>query len=309
MKPIICTISFLVAAYLASGQNDFATKRILDNSLVNLEFLGNGDLQKSISSGQQVSANSGLGVLFEKFCGTNDKSGKQKTVLYTQFDLVVNVASTVDSIASKYDSNGNVTNVRDFGSYLNNPTSSKQAVSFNGKIAFNHSKNHRCPTFGKGDGNTSPINWLTGIINGIQVRLVGSNNLWTYKGQSTNVTAISGRMGVYYEFLPDDKRFDFSDNSAKEIYSATLGINYSFRSILGDLESVQYKSLRVNILNGNPYYLFSGIEFNFAIKLKNLSAEVSIPIMNEPYHPIDGLSNTQLFTSIRFIGGFPLKLN
>lgn len=309
---LIFNVAKIEVSFSQDNNNNYYTGNIIlpeneenDIDKSNLTFLGNGDIQKSLAQDQPLNANTGLGVAFERYRGFYNRIGgniMQRAIDYVSFDLVINVASTADTIYAKLDPGGQVINTRDYGAYILNPITSGQAVTFNGKISFTRVTDHHSIN---GD-STHWFNNVTGVINGIQLKFIGSNRLWEINGTTKNITGLAGRIGVYYELFPTQHRYD---EDFKEQYSATIGLNYSFRSILGDFAATQYDTLRSKFLNDNNARLYQGPEFNIALKIKNIIAEVSLPYMYGGDRNIDGLSRWQFFTSIRFIGGFPIKLN
>jgi hypothetical protein len=79
---------------------------------------------------------------------------------------------------------------------------------------------------------------------------------------------------------------------------------------MGDLSAKEYESLRIDIL-GSKQTEFYGFELNFGFRLSNIRAEFQMSSLWQETGTlsIDGLTNTQFNYCIKFVGGFPLKLN
>lgn len=253
-----------------------------------LSFFGSGDIQKSLNQGSKPEANTGLGVLFfRQFDGNSHmKIGFQSI----EFDFTVNVASTADTIVAK-STNSIIANKRDFGSYILNPTNSKQATYFNFMSYFNPNM----------PDNILQLKDLFQVVDGIQVRFIGSNSVWSVNDTTNiNLAGFLFRVGVFHDFIPDNIR-------KEKDYSITIGANYSYRGILGDIRFDNYKLYREQLL-GTGKKRFHGFEANASIRLKNFRAEIQIPVFNGKRDQVAGLTNTQFVTSIRFVGGFPIEV-
>lgn len=257
-----------------------------------LDFIGTGDLQKSISDGEGLQANTSLGVLYERYYVKN------KIAQSLDLEALINVATTADSISTEFNQGGQLINARNFGTYILNPVSAKQSFFINMNIYFK-------PNASKEKGGK----FLLGVINGFNARLISSNNVWSY-GDTTsiNVSALSFRTGFFHEIIPDNYRLETEGkNTGRKKYSITLGLNYSFRGIYGDIKSGENKELRSKFL-GSDQIVFRGFEFNCVLQLKNIRGEFQIPIFNGK-DSIQGLTNTQFLFSIKFIGGLPILVN
>lgn len=261
-----------------------SAKKVLspNGGKTNISFVGNGDLQNSISQDSKTQANTGLGVFFSRTW--NDK---ERIFRSLEFDFIINVASTADSIKASI-ADGKVTNQRDFGSYIINPLNSKQATTFNFNLYFAETEKY------------NNLKWLISIINGFQLRFNASNSLWNYDSTSVNLSGFLLRIGLFHDFIPESIRLEKG-------YSIILGANYSFRGIFGDIRFAKNKEFRKTLLNTDRYK-FSGFEANLGMRFKNVRAEVQIPMFKYPGVGVPGLTNTQFITSIRFVGGFPLKI-
>ncbi|MDG1573312.1 hypothetical protein OZ410_13365 [Robiginitalea sp. M366] len=262
-----------------------------------IDFVGTANLQGNLNqANEELQGSAGLGVIFERYYLKNDQDG----IFFESLDMeaYINVASSVDSLKAVTTSAGEITNKRDFGSYILNPISSKQSVFINANLFFNP------------ELNWEKSNWITKWISGANFRVNASNVLWNYEADNEtigiNASAINLRFGIFHEFIPNDKIRD--DNNRRK-YSVTLGINYTFRELAGDISSPTNDPLRSRFL-GTTDTSYSGIEPSFGFRLNNIIAEFSMPMIGGgSRNDIEGLTDTQFLFSIRFVGGFSLKLN
>jgi hypothetical protein len=264
-----------------------------------LDFVGTGDIQNAISGTQTVNANTGAGIVFERYTGDTKLSNIFQSL---EVEMSINIATTSDSIiaaVSTQSGTPTVTNVRDFGTYIINPLSGKQAFYGNANFYFGYPDKNR---------------WLTDIISGINCRFVASNNVWQYNATTTaadaqniNVSAFAFRIGGFHEVLPDNIRVDAT--TKRSLYSLFLGVNFSVRGLAGDISSPQNAAVRQAIL-GTTKTTWYGAEFDMGFRLNNLRLEFDIPVLSAGNsNRIPGLTNTQFLFTIRFIGGFGLQLN
>jgi hypothetical protein len=212
-------------------------------------------------------------------------------------EAYINVASSVDSLEAILDE-GNVTNTRLFGNYVLNPVSSKQSVFINSNVYFNPEV-----LWVRGA-------WIPKLVSGANFRVNASNVLWSLieddNVNSRYAGALNLRFGLFHEFLPNDK---IRDDKNRRKYSVRLGINYTFRELTGDISSPTNDSIRSQFL-GTTDTSFSGIEPSFSFRLNNIIAEFSMPMIGGAGRDdIDGLTDTQFLFSIRFVGGFSIKVD
>lgn len=247
-----------------------------DGGVTSVWFVGNGDIQKSFSEGKAINANTGLGIIFKR-------RWQESLIQDIEFDLNINIASTADSITAQTN-NQEITNKRDFGSYLLIPNNSKQSANFDFNVSFGNYENNKWAKF----------------VSGLNFRFNASNSIWVYNNTPINLSAFSTRLGLFHEFMPDLIRHNETTS-----YSIKFGAAYSFRGLYGDLSSKQNETLRNKFLSTNNTR-FNGLELFLGFRLKNLSAEIQIPILRNGISEVAGLTNTQFVTSIRFVGGFSL---
>ena len=138
--------------------------------------------------------------------------------------------------------------------------------------------------------------------------LEGSNRVWQLQDTSVNTSILGIRAGIFYDFLPTKKR---RDND----YSIIIGLAWLYRGIFGDLGQGEddKENLRKRFLNTEEKrFFFLGARNKCWIRMK-------IPVCRIVFYPffcqegkereVAGLTNLQLVTTIRFVGGFPIKLN
>ncbi|MEM6844654.1 MAG: hypothetical protein AAF632_20725 [Bacteroidota bacterium] len=257
------------------------------NDRTYLDFVGSGDIQKSVSQGDNISANTGLGVIFERF------RGFEQLIQSFELEGTINIASTSDSIIAEFDNNG-LANRRDFGAYVLNPVSVNQSLFLNSNVYF-------------GYPDETIFAEVARWVSGINIRAITSNNVWSYNDSIANLGALYFRIGLFHEFIPDNFRVkDDETEFGRSKYSIFFGLNYSYRGIIGDITADNNKELMQKVL-GSTEKNFGGFEANFGFKLNNLRAEFQMPILVKE-NSISGLTNTQFIFSIKFIGGFPLRL-
>jgi hypothetical protein len=271
----------------------FKSRRTDDK--IYIDFVGAGDIQKSFSQGDQINANTGLGIIFERY------AGPEKVVQSLEMEAVINIATTADTITAEMDATKGYTNQSDFGTYILNPVSAKQSLYLNSNVYFGFLDS----STNKSWTDLNSFAKFSSIVSGLNFRVISSNNTWVYQDTASNLGAISLRMGIFHEFIPDNYRLTKEEKRSK--YSFVFGVNYSFRGIIGDITSEKNNDLRKKIL-GTGQTSFNGLEFNLGFRLNNLRAEFQMPILKPRDGSVDGLTNTQFIFSIKFVGGFPLKI-
>ncbi|GGF27459.1 hypothetical protein GCM10011383_43930 [Hymenobacter cavernae] len=264
-----------------------------DKQVSELYFVGNGDIQAGLSNEKrEIAANTGLGILFWRIW-----NGKWEL----QLDAKVNVASTIDTILHAR-VNGIVANNRLYGRSVLIPGFSKQSTIVD---MLWYRANGAKPLFK--------------LFSGIEIKLAASNNVWGYYDQVqqisngdtamvrrntfVDVSNIGGKVGLFYEFIPEDQR-RLNGNSVR------LGINLIGRSIQGDVgrHSDPIRQMRKDFLL-SPNTIHLGFEPSLTFRLKNIRAEASVPyLFARASKTVPGLSGAQFLTSISFVGGFPVKM-
>jgi hypothetical protein len=259
---------------------------------VYIDIVGAGDIQQTVSSGAEANASTGAGIIFERYFG--DKQTINSTRMDSLFqslemELVINLASTADTLIANFDEEGEFLNRRDFGNFLLYPVSKKQSMYFNSNIYFGYPKGF--------------VGHITRWINGVNIRILTSNNTWNYDNRTIEMGALSFRAGIFHDFVPDDDRLD---DEGRAIFSFFAGANFSYRAILGDITSSRNEEFRETVL-GTRQTDFRGIELNAGFRLHNIRIEVQAPIFRS-MNSVPGLTDTQFLFTIKFIGGFPIKI-
>jgi len=262
---------------VVSDKNVKAIKEVNELDDIKIEFVGTSELQKAISDNSEIPANAGVGVFLTKTYG-------KPTFLFDirklELELRITIASTVDTIIGTK-KNGLVENSREFGNSILLPYSSRQSVAFYFR------------TFESAEKTT---NWVLAQNWGFEGSLIASNRLWKVDSISRNISTLSINFGVFSELL--------SEKLNKDGFSISAGIDLTGRWIFGDLGQSKNNAFRNDII-GTKNRFFWGIEPCIIIKLKNIKATASFPIlMNKD--EVTGLTKGQFVTSIRFTGGFPI---
>lgn len=269
-----------------------------------IDFVGTGDIQKTISEGQDIQANTGIGIVYER---VNDKEDRFFQSL--ELDAFINIFTTADTLIGGF-TNSQLDNRRSFSSYLLNPISSRQSTYINANYYFGYPRKIESAVdiMEEKPKNFTWFGKMANYISGVNARFIASNSTWQYNSDTIrNIAALYARLGVFHEILPDNYRYDESTGRTK--YSCYIGVNYSFRGMFGDLSSAENELIREKFL-GSKRKAFGGTELNFGFRLNNLRAEFQMPILpGKGNKAIEGLTNTQFLFSIKFVGGFGLKLN
>ncbi|HWD90636.1 MAG TPA: putative Ig domain-containing protein [Mucilaginibacter sp.] len=269
-----------------------------------IEFVGQGDIQQSLSSGAKIPANTGIGVIYR------ENSNSHYGILHNiEVEFSVNVASTVDTVKATKDASFNVSNKSAFGNSVLLPLNSGQAFSF-GFTGYLTDKGGPYGNYYRNDA-AKPL-W--GFLSGFKVNIAGSNRNWESDSTTTNpdkstttiptlvkASLLSTYVGVFYEFITPTADNNFGQNA-----SVTLGAGYTGRWILGDVEQNAQTILRQRLLGSNVNS-FNGVEFQLGLRFYNIKAEVHIPILFSKAN-IPGLTGVQPTTFIGFSGGFPIDL-
>ena len=154
-----------------------------------------------------------------------------------------------------------------------------------------------CERFRTFKNSRSTKAWVLAQNWGYEGSFTASNRVWNVADTSQNVSSISGCLGFFTDLMP----LKDVDN-----FSISAGVDFSFRSILGNLGHEYAAEFRKRII-GTDKTTFFGIEPNITIRLKDIKAIASFPILFSHYD-IPGLNRGQFVTMIKFTGGFPLSL-
>lgn len=258
-----------------------------------LYVVGSGELQKTINQGDKLPASTGIGVFYERKTINNP-------ILKFELEAIINVASNADTIFTIY-KNDFVNNKRDFGSYLMSPTMSKQST-------YIHYRSYRNELLTKRYLQEQRRPYICGW----DARMALSSRVFydTKDGNNYHASSLYLLIGPFYEFIPQNSQKGSSKDPIDNI-SITFGISGSFRMLIGDIIQKDNQDFQKKIFNNNKNLVLLGAEPNFQIKLENIVFEATLPVLfnvSNKGTSIPGLSGIQFLTSIRFIGGFPLKV-
>ncbi|MFH0759856.1 MAG: hypothetical protein V2B15_21390 [Bacteroidota bacterium] len=254
-----------------------------DSTIV--EFVGNTEIQKVITEGSDVPANAGIGVRFTKIYGSSTRLLK---IGRLESDISISIASNVDTIKAIINDVDKITNVSDFGNSILLPISSGQSVSMGFRAFIDED-----------------IDLVLLKNFGIQGGIAASNRIWSLENSSHSIATLAFTIGVFSEFIPRANMNDFS---------ISLGLDFSARRILGDIGHPNSKSYRNDIIGTEKTY-FPGFEPNITIRLKDIKAIASFPVLYVPKNKgevrpeVPGLTGGQFVTMIKFTGGFPIKIS
>lgn len=261
-------------------KNSPVDSRYADKDLKEFNFVGGGDLNSiGQSSGNAKAGNISLGLYMLREYPENS------FLKDLEIDFALNVASTVDSF--------NLDNKKSLGNYILNPINTSQSARLDFYSMF-------YPKYYKTGKKKGKEKLLSVLIDGGFMRFYASNANWSYKGESVSTTSLQFRAGVFHEFLPD--AVARLNNS-----SVMLGAAYGFRTITGDIRGNNERILEE--VTGTTKSTYWGLDIVFSVKFNNIRGEFIIPFVKK-YKDVSlaGLTDTQFYTQIRFIGGFPLQL-
>ncbi|UII25907.1 hypothetical protein LVD15_21800 [Fulvivirga maritima] len=243
-----------------------------------IEFVGQGNLQESFTSQSKIPVNTGIGVQFREYLDQqawNQHNGY--LFLYgIEVEVIINVASTRDSLVAEYENDSTISNNTIFGSSVLTPLNSGRSGAINLRGYFREK-----------------LCW--GILSGFETHFLGSSLDYYLKDSKLQATIIDYNFNLFHEFIPMGKR---------DQYSITFGIGLNARNIGGDIKS---KEDQREMIFHTKERFFIGPHVKVGLRLKNLKAE----LYNNWLYPNDnaiGLTGNQIITSISFTGGFPLKL-
>lgn len=275
-------------AHIADETIPITVRSPLPSDTATIQFVGNANIQPSLTGGSTIPANSGVGVIYKETL-----SEAYKWLYSIEMQVAVNIASTVDTVKAQYDDKGQIINRSDFGNSLLLPLNSGQAFSFCARMYFTQYDRYRGRIL---DADGYPLAWL-GVISGLYLNAEGSNRNWSNDTTSIKASQLSLQLGFFHEFIKPANRAN---------YSITLGLGYSGRWLAGDITEHVYDDLRMR-LTGSPRRAFGGAEVIVGLRLKDIKAEFHIPFLSTK-NPIPGLSGTQPSTLLGFTGGFSLQL-
>lgn len=244
-----------------------------------ITFYGDGNLQQTVQSGEDLAASTGVGVYVKKYFRN---SYKQKFGLWYMAELMaqINVASSVDTLTAEQDSAQTVVrNVSTFGNSMLTPLNSGQAVDLRLRL-------YNLKTYG-------------GFLSGVELHYIGSNRNWKLNADTVaQINTNMARVLLFHDVVPIANR---------DSYSVMIKAGYAANWIRGDLGSHVNDELRKKYI-GTDRRTFHGIELGLGFKLKNILADFAYTIFPET-NGVEGLSGSRLVTTIKFVGGFNIKID
>jgi len=94
-----------------------------------LEFVGNANIQKSLSNSDEIPTITGIGVIYREYLYE-----RSKALHSIEIELTLNIAFTVDTLKTVYDASNNVTNKSEFGNSILLPSNSGLGTVTTGKL-------------------------------------------------------------------------------------------------------------------------------------------------------------------------------
>jgi hypothetical protein len=266
---------------------------------IDIQFVGDGNIQKSLSSGKDIPATTGIGVFMYKTESANHRFAKAM-----ELEMTINIASNSDTITAAFNNN-TFSNASEFGRYLLIPRSTKQGAYIDAKVYLKDVPKKESAKYKKWNQFWYGNNWF--VPDGFRFTATGSNTTWAYNNKVLNATALYGKAGIFWEFLPSS----FQSVSKDNFMSLTLGYSPAVRYLGGDVGQTQNDTFRSIILKTSDKLFFAN-EVSIGFRIKNIRAEAIYPfvfVKDSADNGIPGLTDGQLVLSISFIGGFSLKLD
>lgn len=257
-----------------------------------LDFVGAGNVQRSLDNGEGLPASTGLGVVLDEYHRKKQIFGG--TVDRVRFSGQINVANTDDSLTIAYGING-VENPSQVGEAIMTPLVGRRAVDLDLMVFFADTVRRT-----KKDGTSilRPVAFWRSLITGLQVKYTGSNRLLVDSAGSVKSTINALRFRVFHDILGRDYNHD---------YNVLIGAGWGFNSLRGDVAQKGNEAFREDIL-GTKNLFYGGIEVYAMFRIKNIRAEFSYTWLDVGGN-VAGLSGSRMVTTISFVGGFPVQLS
>ena len=339
-------VSRLDTTPVISDSISFESKPIQRDSF-SISFVGDANLQSIITNGTSNIGTGGLGIIIFKRPEI-DTGAVFPIFKEIRINASINIATTLDTFRLRYferfslpnqipfrpDSQGPfIQNISQIGSFLLMPSVTKQSA-FGSFVGFFNDydfvpferdsvvrkrgkrkgeyRSKISPIFGGFFRDKNIFKYASGmrfVVGGANANFLinsTSSDTVTTNFDEVSLTAFYFRSGFFYDFMP--KRIRDKSNS-----SIKLGIDFSNRWIFGDLAQERLKQDRQNLF-GTQQRWFFGYEPYFSIKLRNIEVEASLPTLFRKKtggvsEDFPGLTLSRLTTNLRFVGGFPIKLD
>ncbi len=288
MRTATITITLILAACLSKTLKGQA----FGKDTTHLDFVGAGNVQRSLDNGEGLPASTGLGVVLDEYHRRKQIFGG--TVDRVRFSGQINVANTDDSLSVVYGANG-PENPSQVGEAIMTPLVGRRAVDLDLMVFFSDSVKRI-----KKDSSViqrSVSSWRS-LISGVQVKYTGSNRLLVDSSGSVKCTINALRIRLFHDILSREYNHDFN---------VLIGLGWGFNSLRGDVAQQGNDAYREHLL-GTRNMFFGGLETFAMFRIKNIRAEFSYTWLDVGGN-VAGLSGSRMVTTISFVGGFPVKLN
>ena len=256
-----------------------------------LGLIGGADIQKIIgSSDDNIPAAFSIGIDFRQVYKNSDDI-KFVSDLYSITNI--NSSPFYDSIVAEYNSDGQITNVSDFGDFILLPFNSRYSASSYLTAYFYQDKRKRT------NNKVGFSDIFYGLFSGFHAEAVAGQKVFVFDSASINTVGLSLRLGLFHEFIPDKIRL-------KSNLSFLLGIDFTQRHIFGDLGQNNNDDFTESTF-GTAKKSFFGIETYVNFRYQSLFIETTIPsLWQKPGEDIQGLTMTRFIIKIKFVGSLPL---
>lgn len=248
-----------------------------DRDTTFLDFVGTGNVQRSLDNGEGLPASTGLGVMLDEY--HIDKSIFWGTVYRVRFSGQINVANTEDTLAIEYKPDGALKEPSAIGEAIMTPLVGRRAADLDLMLFFDSA------TVGS-------------FLSGMHVKYTGSNRLLSDTATTVKATMNAIRLRLFHDIVGRKYNKDFN---------VLIGAGWAYNSIRGDVGLAANESFRGRLL-GTKRKAFNGLEIFAQFRIKNIKAEFSYTWL-DPGGNIPGISGGRMITTVSFVGGFPVKLN
>jgi hypothetical protein len=282
------TRMFICAMVLASFE---AQAQRPNKDTTFLDFVGAGNIQRSLDNGEGIPASTGLGVVLDEYHIDHQIFGSSVDRVF--FSGQINVATTDDTLSVLYKDDGTLTEPSLLGEAIMTPLVGRRAVDLNLIIYFADTIERK-----RKDGTVvmKPRSFTT-LLSGVQVKYTGSNRIISDTTGNIKSTMNALRFRLFHDLIGEKYRTD---------YSVMIGGGFAYNSIRGDIAQQANEEYRKKLL-GTTEVKFGGLEVFAQFRLKNIRAEFSYTWLDNSGQ-VPGLSGGRMVTTIAFVGGFPVRL-
>lgn len=286
-KFIATMFSAVLCVLVVSTANAQLPKR----DTTHFEFVGSGNIQRSLDEGEGLPASTGLGLILDEYHVAPQIF--RGWVNRVRFSGQINVANTQDTLTAEIGPTGRISEPSLLGEAIMTPLVGRRAVNLDLMVFFSDTVRRI-----KKDGTEVKKRRPIGIMSGMQVRYTGSNMTLADTTGAVKSTMNAMRFRLFHDILSKDYNKDFN---------VLIGAGWGFNSLRGDVAQSSYRDFRTRWL-GTTTVKFAGIEAFAAFRIKNIQAEFSYTWLDRT-GSVPGISGSRMVTTISFVGGFPVKLN